>query len=138
MMLESCKVEFIEMMHLQGVIDEPLCLGFGMDFSDIEVGMQFISSPNFAFKMSTDSFTLEDSLKWNRGHWKLDFHGSVESYYNDKFEVMKICKRLTRTRPFAFLRVKNLRTNVDFDILRNRLDEFEIHEYDTHDLYFIQ
>lgn len=134
-MLDSCKDEFIKMMHDDGVIDEPLCIGFGMEFSDLKIGMEFIVSPNFAFPFSKDTWTLQDALKINGGNWKLDVNGSVDSFYSDKFKVIKKNKRFNVKNSFAFLRVKNLRTNVDFDILR---DSDEIDELDTINLYFIQ
>lgn len=79
--------------------------------------------------MSTDKFTLEDALR--KSCWEIK--GTL-FHYSDKFKVLKIQRNRTRKQDAVF-RVKNLRTNVDFDLFKSN-DILE----DTYslDLFFIQ
>lgn len=131
-MKQECLQEFVEKLSEENVIDEALCLGYGYDLDDITVGIIFLVSPNFAFPNSTDDWTMKNALM-NNGHWEIN---STVNYYSDKFIVLKIQRKFTKKLKHAFVRVKNLRTNVDFDIIKNRFDEDDIHDYSTLELYF--
>ncbi len=124
-MKQECREEFLK--HLIG-IDIPLCLGYDYRISDVEVGWEFHMSPNFVWNMSTDNFTLKDAFI--KSDWELK---STLFHYNDRFKVLKIQRNRTRKQDAVF-RVKNLRTNVDFDLFKSN-DSLE--DTDSLDLFFI-
>lgn len=114
--------------HLVG-IDEALCLGYDFWVSHINVGMEFIISTLEVWKMSTDEFTLENAFQ--NTDWIIK---NTVFHYNDVHKVLKIQKNRTRKQPPVF-RVKNLRTNVDFDLFK---DNDRLEETDTIHLFFIK
>lgn len=122
----ECRDEFINQLDW---LDTALCLGYGFRVSDIKKGMKFLISPNFQYNMSTDDWTLRDSL--SNGDWE---RSGVKYHYSDTFMILDINKRRTKKKGIAYLRVKNLRNNVDFDLLK---DDDELDDLSTIDLYLI-
>lgn len=118
--------EFLK--HLVG-IDEALCLGYGLYLSDVSVGMEFIISPLEVWRNSTDAFTLQNAF--SNYDWKIR---NTIFHYSDVHKVLKIQKNRTRKQLPVF-RVKNLRTNVDFDLFK---DNDRLEENDTIHLFFIK
>lgn len=110
-------------------IDEALCLGYDFNVSDVSVGMEFIISPLVVWDMSKDSFTLEDAFKNN--YWEIE---NTLFHYSDVHKILKIQKNRTRKQPPVF-RVKNLRTNVDFDLFKHN---YTLEETSSLNLYFIK
>jgi uncharacterized protein YxjI len=125
-MKKECREKFLN--HLIG-IDIHICLGYNWRISDIEVGWVFHISPNEVWNMSTDKFTLEDAFKFRI--WEIK---ETLFHYSDRFKVLKIQRNRTRKQDAVF-RVKNLRTNVDFDLFKSN-DSLE--DTDSLDLFFIQ
>ena len=127
-MKESVKEEFIQKFGL----DTGLNYGYGMEVSDLKRGMLFMLSPNFVYPQSTDKWTLDDAIEQchNSGGWCVG--NGVFAHYSDEFEILKISKKRKKGDRYAYLRVKNLRTDVDFNIL---VDDVELYEKSTVDLY---
>jgi hypothetical protein len=125
-MKQEYREEFLK--HLIG-IDIPLCLGYDYKISDIEVGWEFHISPNEVWRNSTDKWSLEDAF-----HQKEWFLKGTIFHYNDRFKVLKIQRKRTKKQD-AVLRVKNLRTNVDFDLFKSN---YELEDTDSIHLFFIQ
>jgi hypothetical protein len=129
-MKESCKAEFIDLLPH---IDQALCLGYGFEVSDLKVGQKFIISPNFEYQMSNDNWNVADAIKQCEfKDWQI---GGALCFYTDEFEILQIVPKRTKKQSIAKLRVRNLRTDVDFNLLT---DQIELDNLATLDLYILQ
>lgn len=100
--------------------DVDWCASFGSHttLNSIKKGDTFFILPHFAFPNSRDSFTLKNATDeyspyLSNGNWIIK---NTICLWSDKYKIISIRKNQS-TKGSSIIRVKNIRTNVDFDII---------------------